>query len=210
MLSLNTKGLSMMYRQGRLNITRVFIGSLIVLMLISGSKWETLSPLISAILFLAGCFLAGIASLGRLWCAMYIAGYKTKHLVVEGPYSVSRNPLYFFSMIGGLGVGLATETFTIPVLVLAAFTWYYPYVIRHEEEKLRVRYGDKFEVYFRTVPRFWPKWSLLHEPEEYIVAPKTFRRHIFSALWFIWMIGILELIEMFRELGILSTYFTIY
>ena len=174
------------------------------------SKWIRLQPVLESANFLAGCFLAGIASLGRLWCAMYIAGYKTKHLVVEGPYSVSRNPLYFFSMIGGLGVGLATETFTIPVLVLAAFTWYYPYVIRHEEEKLRVRYGDKFEVYFRTVPRFWPKWSLLHEPEEYIVAPKTFRRHIFSALWFIWMIGILELIEMFRELGILSTYFTIY
>jgi hypothetical protein len=113
-------------------------------------------------------------------------------------------------MLGGLGVGLATETFTIPILILAAFTWYYPYVIRHEEDKLRERQGQAYETYFRAVPRFWPKWSLLTEPEDYVVAPKTFRKHIFSALWFIWIIGILEMIEEFRELNILPTYFSIY
>jgi protein-S-isoprenylcysteine O-methyltransferase Ste14 len=199
-----------MYRQARLNITRVFAGLLIILMVISGNKWETLSPMVSAIFFLAGCFLAGTASLGRLWCSLYIAGYKTTHLVVEGPYSISRNPLYFFSMLGGLGVGLATETLTIPILILATFTWYYPYVMRHEEDKLRERLGQPYETYYRTVPRFWPKWSLLTEPEDYIVAPKIFRKHIFSALWFIWMIGILEMIEELRELNILPTYFSIY
>jgi len=199
-----------MYRRTRLNITRIFVGLLVMLMLVSSSRWEAKSPMISAILFLAGCFLAGIASLGRLWCALYIAGYKTKRLVVNGPYSICRNPLYFFSLIGGIGVGLATETFTIPILILAAFAWYYPYVIRHEEEKLRMHYDEEFETYFRTVPRFWPKWSLLTEPEEYTVIPKTFRKHIFSALWFIWLIGILELIEQFREMNILSTSFSLY
>lgn len=199
-----------MYRQTRLNITRVFFGLLIVLLLVSDSKWESVSPIISALLFLAGCFFAGIASLGRLWCSLYIAGYKTKRLVTEGPYSISRNPLYFFSMLGGLGVGLATETFTIPVLILAGFAWYYPYVMRHEENKLREHHGDQFKAYFETVPRFWPKWSLLTEPEEYVVTPKTFKKHIFSALWFVWILGILELIEMFRELNLLPASFSIY
>lgn len=199
-----------MYRQTRLNITRVFVGFIFLLLMTSTSKWETISPLISGILFVGGCFLAGIASLGRLWCALYIAGYKTERLVVKGPYSISRNPLYFFSLIGGIGVGLATETITIPLLILAAFGWYYPYVIRYEEDKLRMHHGEDFETYFRSVPQFWPKWSLLKEPEEYIVSPIVFRKHIFSALWFIWIIGFLELIEELREIKILATSFSIY
>ena len=199
-----------MYQQIRLYITRAFVGILIALLLVSGSKWETEAPMVSAVLFLAGCFLAGIASLGRLWCSLYIAGYKTKSLVVVGPYSICRNPLYFFSMIGGLGVGLATETLTVAFMISAAFAIYYPFVIRFEENKLKALHGAEYKTYFQTVPQFWPKWSLLTEPAEYVVTPKTFKKHIFSALWFIWMIGILELIEEFREMEILPTFFSIY
>ena len=199
-----------MYRKTRVNITRLFVGALIVLLLVSKSKWEEKSEAVCGVLFLTGCVLVGIASLGRLWCSLYIAGRKTDHLVVLGPYSVSRNPLYFFSLLGGVGVGLATETFTVPIAIAAMFTFYYPFVIRHEEEKLRMHHSEEFETYFRSVPRFWPKWSLLDEPKEYIVAPKVFRRHMYSALWFVWIVGILELLETFRELGVLSALLSIY
>lgn len=191
-------------------MTRLFFGLIVVLLFVAGSQWEISSPLVSAVLFLAGCILVGIASLGRLWCSLYIAGYKTKKLVTAGPYSVSRNPLYFFSMLGGIGVGLASETLTIPFLILIAFALYYPFIIRREEKKLEAHYGEEYIHYFQAVPRFCPKWSLLTEPEEYSVKPKTFRKHLFSALWFIWIIGVLELIEMFRELNIVSTLFNIY
>lgn len=199
-----------MYRKTRVNITRLFVGALIVLLLVSKSKWEATSEVVCAILFLTGCVLVGIASLGRLWCSLYIAGYKTDHLVILGPYSVSRNPLYFFSLLGGVGVGLATETFIIPLAIAAMFAFYYPFVIRHEEEKLRMHHGEEFETYFRSVPQFWPKWSLLDEPKEYIVAPKVFRKHMYSALWFVWIVGILELIETLRELNVLPAPFSIY
>jgi protein-S-isoprenylcysteine O-methyltransferase Ste14 len=185
----------------------MFVGFLIVLLFISESKWEAREDIVCAILFLAGCVLVGIASLGRLWCSLYIAGYKTDHLITLGPYSVSRNPLYFFSLLGGLGVGLATETFTVPMLILIMFALYYPFVIRHEENKLRNIYGDQYEAYFRSVPQFWPKWSLLEEPNEYVVTPKVFRRHMYSALWFIWIVGILELLETLRELDPFSSFF---
>ena len=191
-------------------MSRLFIGAIIAILLTGESYWETASPLTTGVLFLVGCFLVGVATLGRLWCSLYIAGYKTKTLVVTGPYSISRNPLYFFSMVGGIGVGLATETLVIPAMILIMFAIYYPFVIRFEENKLGEIHPEQFDAYCQTVPRFWPKWSLLTEPDEYTVTPKTFRKHIFSALWFIWMIGIIELIEMFRELDILTTHFLIY
>lgn len=191
-------------------MTRIFIGLVIILLVMSESKWERQSPVVCAILFLSGCVLVAIASLGRLWCSLYIAGYKTDHLVVLGPYSVSRNPLYFFSLLGGVGVGFATETFTIPLLILIMFALYYPFVIRHEENKLKKIYGDQYDAYVCSVPQFWPKWRFLKEPQEYAVTPRIFRKHIFSALWFFWIIGILELLEMLREQGVLIAHFAIY
>jgi protein-S-isoprenylcysteine O-methyltransferase Ste14 len=198
------------YQQGRLILTKVFFAVIIALLVLSGSKLETEHEMICAVLFLMGCFLVGIASLGRLWCSLYIAGHKTKDLVTEGPYSICRNPLYFFSMLGGIGVGLASETLTIPAIILIAFALYYPYVIRFEENKLKEVHGQDYETYFQRVPRFWPKWSLLAEPQEYSVNPKTFRKHIFSALWFVWIVGVLEMLEAFREMNMFPTFFSVY
>jgi protein-S-isoprenylcysteine O-methyltransferase Ste14 len=71
-----------------------------------------------------GLALAGIASLGRLWCSLYIAGYKTEELITEGPYSIYRNFLYFFSFLGAIGVGFASESLLIPLIIPILFTSY--------------------------------------------------------------------------------------
>lgn len=154
--------------------------------------------------------LAGIASLGRLWCSLYISGHKNNTLVTVGPYSMCRNPLYFFSLVGAVGVGLATETLSVPLIAVVFFSLYYPVVIRSEEARLARLHGEKFESYVRTTPSFFPRLSNLKEPEEYHVKPVIFRNNLFHALWFIWIIGILELIESLHEAGILPMYFMIY
>ena len=102
----------------RIHLSQIFVVALILLILLSESRWETTIPLIGSGLFLMGIILAGIAALGRLWCSLYIAGYKTDTLITEGPYSMCRNPLYFFSFIGALGVGFASKTFLIPFIIL--------------------------------------------------------------------------------------------
>ena len=194
----------------RIHITRIFAVLLVALICLSSSLWEAKVEILSTILFLVGAVLVGIASLGRLWCSLYIAGYKKGHLVTQGPYSMCRNPLYFFSLLGALGVGFASETFLIPALIVIGFAAYYPFVIKSEEAELAKLHKNEFEMYFKKVPRFFPKISYLTEPEEYIVKPVIFRKHIFSALWFIWFLGILELIEALHELKICPTIFNIY
>jgi protein-S-isoprenylcysteine O-methyltransferase Ste14 len=193
----------------RIPLSRSFAVILGVIILFSSSKWEEVS-FTSDILFLTGCILVGIASLGRVWCYLYIAGYKDSSLVTTGPYSISRNPLYFFSLLGALGDGLVTETLVIPSIVLILFAMYYPTVIRSEERRLLSLHGKKFESYCKNTPTFFPKLSLLKEPETYKVNPKIYRRNSFNALWFIWLIGILEIIEAFHETGVLPVYIKIY
>ena len=132
-------------------------------LLFGESRWET-SPLIEESLMLLACFMAGIGAFGRIWCSLYIAGYKNNVLVTDGPYSMCRNPLYFFSFVGSIGVSCATETFTIPLLTALAFGIYYPSVIRKEQERLTALFGDAYRNYCRNVPSFIPSLSRLKPP----------------------------------------------
>jgi protein-S-isoprenylcysteine O-methyltransferase Ste14 len=193
----------------RILITRIFAVILLIIIIFSSSAWERIS-FVSNLFFLIGCILVGIASLGRLWCSLYIGGYKNTTLVTSGPYSISRNPLYFFSMIGGAGVGLATETLLIPSVIVILFLVYYPSVIRSEERRLLCLHGERFEAYRRNTPAFFPKLSLFHEPETYTVKPRILKRDMFRDLMFIWVMGILEIIEAFHETGVLPIYLRIY
>lgn len=194
----------------RIRISQAFAVLLILLIVFSGNYWEKNAPYVSTMLFFLGMVLAGIGSMGRLWCSLYIAGYKEKKLITVGPYSMTRNPLYFFSLIGGLGVGFATEMLLPPILILAAFAIYYPHVIKEEEDKLHELHGKEFENYTRTVPAFFPSLKNFVEVENYIVKPSLFRKNIFDALWFIWLIGILEIIEDLHELQVLPSIFTVF
>lgn len=191
-------------------MSRVFVIALVMMIALSESAWDPDAAMLAAILFMIGSVLVGIASLGRLWCSLYIAGYKTDVLITEGPYSMCRNPLYFFSLVGAVGVGFASETFTIPLILFLAFTIYYPFVVKSEEKELLRLHGDKFKVYMESVPGFFPNPSKFKEPEQYIVKPIVFRKHIFDALWFIWLLGIMEIVEALHEMHILPTVFRFY
>jgi protein-S-isoprenylcysteine O-methyltransferase Ste14 len=199
-----------MIEKFRIRISQIFAVLLIISICISRSYWEDDLPLLSSALFASGAFLVGLASMGRLWCSIYIAGYKKNHLVKQGPYSMCRNPLYFFSFLGALGVGLASETLIIPLAILIGFVVYYPLVIKAEEAELVRLHKSEFEIYMKEVPRFFPKISLLKEPKEYIVKPIVLRKQMLNALWFIWFLGILEIIEELHKLKAIPTIFKLY
>jgi protein-S-isoprenylcysteine O-methyltransferase Ste14 len=193
----------------RIAISKVFAVPVALMALFTASKWRNY-PLFGEMLFAAGCALVGVASVGRLWCALYISGYKKQSLITAGPYSLCRNPLYFFSLLGAIGVGLATETIVIPLVIGIAFALYYPAIIKAEEVKLRGLHSERYEVYCNSVPRFIPRASLLTEPPEYLVNPRIFRKSMIHTLWFVWLVGMLEIVSALRELGVLPVYWNSY
>jgi protein-S-isoprenylcysteine O-methyltransferase Ste14 len=193
----------------RIKLGQLFMAGLGVLILFTGSRWEEKGP-VGGMLFLLGAVLAGIATVGRMWCSVYISGYKKDVLVTTGPYSMCRNPLYFFSLLGAVGVGLATKTLSIPFVIFVLFAVYYPFVIRREEERLTGLHGKRFEEYCSRVPRFIPSFSLSGEPEEYTIKPGYLRGRFLDSLWFVWLIGILGLIESLHRHDIIPVYFKLY
>lgn len=155
--------------------------------------------LLSAILFLVGVVLIGAATVGRLWCSLYISGYKATGLVTTGPYSLTRNPLYFFSSLGFIGVGLATETVTLGLALALVFLLVYLPVIKREEEQLRSKFGAVFDAYCACTPRFLPNLSKFTEPASYVVNPRMYRSSLGDVIWFVWFVGIIKIIQMLHE-----------
>jgi protein-S-isoprenylcysteine O-methyltransferase Ste14 len=181
----------------RLLVSRSFALAFFLVVLAMESAHE--GNLVSTALFLAGLMLVGVATVGRLWCSLYISGHKNAALITSGPYSLSHNPLYFFSLLGFAGIGFASETFSLGLALATAMLVGYPAVIRQEEAVLRERFGAAFEAYCARVPRFLPKLSGYVEPETYTVNPRLFRRTMFDVVWFVWFVGILEFVEALHE-----------
>ena len=192
----------------RILVSRVFAALLIAVVLSTESLEE--GTLTATVLFISGLVLIGIATVGRLWCSLYISGYKDNQLITVGPYSVSRNPLYFFSFLAFAGVGLATETFTLAVILPVFFAFVYPFVMRREERDLRARFGPTYDAYAARVPRFLPNPSIYAEPPTWVVDTRRFRRTMLDVVWFVWLAALLEFVEAIHALGIVKAWYGLY
>jgi protein-S-isoprenylcysteine O-methyltransferase Ste14 len=146
-----------------------------------------------------------VAAFGRIWSSLYISGYKEDRIVVEGPYAIVRNPLYVFSFLGALGLGLVTKHFSILAVIAGAFILYYPLVVLTEERNLQRKFGQKYWNYANRTPRFLPFHFQLVEPDTYPVRPQHVRRSLQQITLFFWFFLILHLVTGLQQCGTLST-----
>ncbi len=114
--------------------------------------------------------LVGLAVLGRLWCSVYIAGRKDEQLVVEGPYSTCRHPLYALSMAGGAGLGLATHSAVLAAATLVLLAWLFSRAAVAEEALLRARH-EGYAAYATATRRFWPRFDRYQLPARMQIQP---------------------------------------
>jgi protein-S-isoprenylcysteine O-methyltransferase Ste14 len=190
-------------------ITRLFATVLGTVIVFSSSRWEE-HYVVGHLLFLVGLALVAVATMGRVWCSLYISGYKGRCLITVGPYSLCRNPLYLFSLIGAIGLGLSTKTLTIPAVLAAAFLAYYPFVISAEEEDLRASHGSDFDAYARSTPRFFPSLARFREPDEYTIRLGALRRSVGDCMFFIWIVGLLEMVGALHEHQVIPSLWRLY
>jgi len=148
-----------------------------------------------------GLALVIICVLGRTYCSVYIGGIKNERVVREGPFSVVRNPLYVFSFLGVIGIGLQSGMATLLGMLVGAFISYYPQVVAKEEAYLLHKFGDEYQKFLNEVPRWIPRFSLWSEPAEVVVRPYFVRHTIMDALAFFIPMVCFELLEVLHNAG---------
>jgi protein-S-isoprenylcysteine O-methyltransferase Ste14 len=190
----------------RTAITRIMAVLLVGLILFSSHSFSQ-DSLWDLFFETSGIFLLGVCCMGRLWALMYISGNKIHTLVTEGPYSIVRHPLYVFSLLGAVGIGLLTENIVVLFLLFLFMLGYYPFVVAAEERVLLAKHGKAYEDYMARVPRYVPRWSLLNEPPVFSVNTAIYRKAYFDAVWFVWAYIPLEIIERLHETGVLPVFF---
>jgi len=150
---------------------------------------------------LAGFFLIAVCIVGRTWCAFYIGGLKNRNLIDAGPYSITRNPLYVFSVIGAAGVGAQLGSLTIAIAA-GVVTWAVFYVLIFSEERhLLNQFGAEYRGYVARVPRFLPNFSLWRDMESLTIRPGIVRSTFVDACLFLLSIPIAESFDYMHELG---------
>lgn len=152
-----------------------------------------------------GLLLVIIAALGRIWCAIYIAGRKNQELCTDGPYSLCRNPLYGFSFLGVVGVALTVRLLPVAIVAGLVFWLYYYPVIIAEEERLRGLFGERFGEYRCRVPRLWPRLRGFASRTAITLDPRLLARTLTEVVWFLLALVLMEYVEHLRAASFLPT-----
>jgi protein-S-isoprenylcysteine O-methyltransferase Ste14 len=184
----------------RVIVSRIFAIVVILLITFTSAPYKE-NSLIDILLETFGLFLLTVCSMGRLWALLYISGYKKLELITEGPYSMVRHPLYVFSLIGAIGIGLASENILVLAVMVIFYLSYYPLTIFAEEKKLVDKFGQAYLDYIKRTPRFLPKFSLYKGSAQYQINADIFVKNLANGMWFIWIFILLNFIETLQETG---------
>ena len=174
------------------------VASIGALFIFGGSWW---SPDVEDAIELVGRLLIVICILGRTWCSLYIGGRKTSRLVTAGPYSVSRNPLYVFSIIGAAGIGAQLGAISVAILAAVFAGIVHSLVVSQEERVMLASHGDVFRDYAARVPRFLPRLSGWKNVEMLEVPPRAVVTTFFDACFFLAAIPLAEFFEQLQRSG---------
>lgn len=164
----------------RLLVSRAVLAAAVACTLFTSHAWQEHGAIDTA-LATAGDILLITGCIGRIWCAVHIAGRKNKDLVDIGPFSMCRNPLYFFTFLALVGAGLAFESLMITGLFVAVFFLTHWPTILKEERFLREAFGKSYEAYLARVPRFVPNPTIYRGTAELTLGTAAFTRALVEA-----------------------------
>ena len=78
-----------------------------------------------------------------------------ERLITSGPYAVTRNPMYLGHLVFLAGLAMVTRSPLAAVTAAAHVPWFSARVQR-DEQRLRARFGARYDDYCAQVPRWLP------------------------------------------------------
>ena len=100
-------------------------------------------------------FLAAVGL--RVWaqCHLHYRLHVHKMMTAEGPYRYTRNPIYIANtaMIASLVLMMECAWLVLPAVVWCALV--YSAVVRYEEKRLGVNFGEAYRRFTKAVPRWF-------------------------------------------------------
>lgn len=161
---------------------------------ISDAWWPASQGMHKAIEWL-GIVMIFICIAGRTWCTLYIGARKKRELVTIGPYSLCRNPLYAFTVVGAFGVGAQYASVVIAGAAALLTLLVFRSVIAREEAWLSEAFGTDFAEYAANVPRIWPNFSGWKDAGELQISPQLVVQTFLDASLFMLAIPASEVVE---------------
>lgn len=129
----------------------------------------------------AGFVLVAVAALGRVWTSLFIAGRKDATLVQAGPYAACRHPLYAFSLLAMLGLGLTTRSVVLLVALVALALVLHLRAIAAEDTLLEAAHGAAARRYRVDVPALLPDFSRYSVPASLEIQPRVAWKAVLDA-----------------------------
>lgn len=146
----------------------------------------------------SGLVLVFFAILGRLWSILYIGAHKNRRLIQQGPYSMTRNPLYVSSLLGIFGVGLMCGSFILAAAMTAAFYVAFRYAAEREAAYLHGAFGQAYADYARRTPLFLPDPRLYERSATVKFSQKALASTFRDSLFLLALFPLIEGIEYLR------------
>ncbi len=140
-----------------------------------------------------GYFLIAVCALGRVYSTAFLGGHKNQNLITYGAFSVVRNPLYFFSLLGMTGIALISGYIIFIIIIPVFFIVLYHFLIKREEEFLLSEFGDSYAAYMKSTPRLIPNLKLYNAPETIDVQPKFLVKAFKDAIWWFVAFPVIEM-----------------
>jgi protein-S-isoprenylcysteine O-methyltransferase Ste14 len=138
----------------------------------------------------AGFVLVSVGTLWRIWTSAFIAGRKDAELVDEGPYARCRHPLYFGSLVAGLGMALTTRSLVLTIALPTILFLILGRAMRREERFLGEHYGQAWAAYRASVPAIWPRLGPVAVGARREVNLPVYRKAFFDAatIFALWLV----------------------
>jgi len=172
------------------------------LILVADSGWQHNSLAGNAMRAVGLCLIM-TAVIGRLWATLYIGGRKNAALITSGPYSITRNPLYCFSILGAAGIGLVFGSLVIAGLLGGSIAALLITKARDEATMLGQHFGVEYAAYAARVPLLWPRASHYQDDGVPSFQPAALRRAMRDGLLFLFSVPVAELLDCARAAGLL-------